>query len=69
VVYNEREHVLVGLWIMGDEEVHSVRQVTERVCRDVLLDSTQNARRSDVVIGDYPDLWVIKVNEPLRVNV
>lgn len=39
VIYNERERVLVGLWIMRDEEFHSVRQMTERICRDVLLDS------------------------------
>ena len=39
VIYNEREHVLVGLWIMRDEELHSVRQMTERIRRDVPLDS------------------------------
>ena len=38
VVYNEREHVLVELWIMRNEELHSVCQVRQRICRDVLLD-------------------------------
>jgi hypothetical protein len=40
VVYYEREHVLVGFWIIREAELHSVRQVTERICRDVLLEST-----------------------------
>ena len=38
VIYNEREHVLVELWIMRNEELHSIRQVRQRIRRDVLLD-------------------------------
>lgn len=40
VIYNEREHVLVGLWIIREAELHSIRQITERICCDVFLEST-----------------------------
>jgi hypothetical protein len=69
VVHNQREHVLVRLGIMRDEEFHSIHQVTQRICHGVLFDGVQDLRQSNVVVGDSAGYGVIKVNPSLRVNV
>lgn len=69
VVHNEREHMLIGLWIVGDKKFHPVCQVREGVCYHILLNDIECLWSSDIIVGDHAGPGMIKVSPSLGVNV